>query len=130
MGRSLNDLALLYEAQGRYAEAEPLYKRALAIDEKALGPDDPSVGTSLNNLAELYRAQGRYAEAEPPQTGTHHRRKDAGSRPLDVGRPLNNLALLYHAQGRCRGRFLQRASPSPRRRWGPTTRLWDRHSAT
>jgi tetratricopeptide (TPR) repeat protein len=34
----LNDLASLYQNQGRYTEAEPLYKRALAISEKALGP--------------------------------------------------------------------------------------------
>jgi tetratricopeptide (TPR) repeat protein len=51
--------------QGRYAEAEPLYKRSLAIREKALGPDHPDVALSLNNLAGLYDNQGRYAEAEP-----------------------------------------------------------------
>ena len=51
--------------QGRYAEAEPLYKRALAIREKALGPDHPDVAKALNNLAVLYQKQGRYAEAEP-----------------------------------------------------------------
>jgi tetratricopeptide (TPR) repeat protein len=62
---SLNNLAELYQAQGRYAEDEPLYKRSLAIKEKAFGPDHPDVALSLNNLAELYRAQGRYAEAEP-----------------------------------------------------------------
>ena len=49
---------------GRYADAEPLYKRSLAIIEKALGPDHPHVATSLNNLA-AYREQGRYADAEP-----------------------------------------------------------------
>ena len=41
--QSLNNLAHLYRAQGRYADAEPLYKRALAIREKALGPDHPDV---------------------------------------------------------------------------------------
>ncbi len=51
--------------QGQYAQAEPLYKRSLAIREKALGPDHPDVATSLNNLAELYRAQNQYAQAEP-----------------------------------------------------------------
>ena len=56
MALSLNNLAALYVAQGRYAEAEPLYKRSLAIQEKALGPDHPDVGTSLNNLAGLYTA--------------------------------------------------------------------------
>jgi len=34
-------LAYAYEAQGRYPEAEPLLKRALAIREKALGPEHP-----------------------------------------------------------------------------------------
>ena len=48
-----------------YAEVEPLFKRALVIAEKALGPVHPRVATSLNNLAILYLAQGRYAEAEP-----------------------------------------------------------------
>ncbi len=62
---SLNNLAVVYRSQGRYAEAEPLHERALAIREEALGPDHPDVATSLNNLAELYRGQGRYAEAEP-----------------------------------------------------------------
>ena len=62
---ALNNLAALYDDQGRYAEAEPLYKRALAIDEKALGPDHPDVALSLNNLAALYDNQGRYADALP-----------------------------------------------------------------
>ena len=44
---TLNNLASVYEAQGRYAQAEPLYKRALAIREKALGPDHPDVAQSL-----------------------------------------------------------------------------------
>jgi Tetratricopeptide repeat len=47
----LNNLAKLYRVTGRYAEAEPLCQRPLAIDEKALGPDHPSVAMSLNNMA-------------------------------------------------------------------------------
>ena len=38
-------LAGIYKAQGRYVEAEPLMKRSLAIREKALGPEHPSVAT-------------------------------------------------------------------------------------
>ncbi len=60
---SLNNLALLYAAQGRYAKAEPLYQRALAIVEKALGPDHPNVATSLENYAALLRKIGRTTEA-------------------------------------------------------------------
>ncbi len=51
--------------QGNNTEAEPLYRRALEIREKQLGPNHPDVAQSLNNLAELLRAQGNYAEAEP-----------------------------------------------------------------
>ena len=61
----LNNLAALYRNQGRYTDAEPLYKRSLAIWEKALGPEHPDVALGLNNLAALYRNQGRYTDAEP-----------------------------------------------------------------
>ena len=62
---TLNDQAESYKEEGRYADAEPLYKRVLAINQKALGPDHPSVALALNDLAGLYVAQGRYADAEP-----------------------------------------------------------------
>jgi hypothetical protein len=35
------------------------YERALAIWEKALGPEHPDAAQSLHNLAGLYQAQGR-----------------------------------------------------------------------
>ena len=47
-------------------DAEPLYERALAIYEKALGPEHPDTANSLNNLAALYRKQGRDAEGGAP----------------------------------------------------------------
>ncbi len=50
----LNNLAALYDTQGKYVEAEALYQRSLAIREKALGPEHPDVAISLNNLAFLY----------------------------------------------------------------------------
>ncbi len=98
---SLNNLALLYYNQGKYADAEPLYKRALAIKEKALGPEHPSVATSLNNLAALYRVQGRYAEAEPlHKRALAIREKALGPDHPYVATSLNNLALLYDDQGK------------------------------
>src|SRR5271157_1916283 len=56
-------LADVYDNQGKYADAEGLHKRALAIREKALGKDHPQVADTLNNLAIVYRAQAKYAEA-------------------------------------------------------------------
>ena len=54
MPTSLNNLATVYQAQGKYAEAEPLLKRALAIDQKALDPEHPDTVISLSNLAVLH----------------------------------------------------------------------------
>src|SRR5205814_4168375 len=62
--RQLNDLALLYQHQGRYTDAEPLYQRSLAMLEDTLGPNHPAVAASLGNLAALYQQEGRYADAE------------------------------------------------------------------
>ena len=59
----LNSLAAVYFAQGQYPKAEPLCKRALAIGEKALGPNHPDLVTSLENLAKLYRETNREKEA-------------------------------------------------------------------
>ncbi len=64
MAQSLNNLAELYRAQGRYAEAEPHYQRALAILEKVLGPEHPDVATSLENYAALLRETEREDQAE------------------------------------------------------------------
>jgi tetratricopeptide (TPR) repeat protein len=61
----MNDLALWLKNRAEHGEAEPLYRRALAIDEKSFGPDHPDVARGLNNLAELLRATNRLAEAEP-----------------------------------------------------------------
>jgi hypothetical protein len=48
-------LAFLYKDHGRYAKAEPLYKRSLPITKKLLGREHPSVGNTLNSMAELNR---------------------------------------------------------------------------
>jgi Tfp pilus assembly protein PilF len=60
---SLNNLALLYASQGKYAEAEPRYQRALAIREKALSPEHPAVVTILENYAALLCQTGREMQA-------------------------------------------------------------------
>lgn len=51
----LNSLAGLYQAQGKYSEAEPLSKRSLGIWEKSLGPEHPDVAKVLDGYAQLLR---------------------------------------------------------------------------
>jgi hypothetical protein len=62
---ALNNLAGLLRATNRLVEAEPLFRRALAIDEQSYGLDHPTVATHLNDLALLLRATNRLGEAEP-----------------------------------------------------------------
>jgi tetratricopeptide (TPR) repeat protein len=89
--RLMNELGVLFATKARYREAEPLYRRALAIDEASRGPDHPNVATRLNNLALLLRDTNRLAEAEPlyqraltiliafeHRTGHQHPNRDAG----------------------------------------------------
>ena len=92
---------LLYQSQGRYGDAEPLIRRSLAILEKALGPDHPSVATGVNNLALLYRAQGRYAEAEPLyKRSLGIAEKALGPEHPHVAQSLENYAALLRKTGR------------------------------
>ncbi|MBH8576113.1 tetratricopeptide repeat protein, partial [Nostocaceae cyanobacterium CENA369] len=101
LATSLNNLASLYDSQGRYNEAEPLYIQALALTRKLLGEEHPSVASSLNNLALLYYSQGRYSEAEPLYIQALALwRKLLGEEHPSVASSLNNLAGLYYSQGR------------------------------
>jgi CHAT domain-containing protein/tetratricopeptide (TPR) repeat protein len=96
-------IAELHRA-GKYAEAIPLAHRALAIYEKALGPNHSDLAPGLNNLAFLYSKQGRYADAEPLyQRSLAIREKALGPNHPNVALVLNNLATLYERQGRYAG---------------------------
>jgi tetratricopeptide (TPR) repeat protein len=65
LAATLNTLAVLYHAQKKYAQAEPLYQQVLKLLEQTVGPDHPTLATTLNNLAVVYEAQDKYAEAAP-----------------------------------------------------------------
>jgi tetratricopeptide (TPR) repeat protein len=49
----LNNLAYLYQSQGRYAEDEPLYRRSLEIFTTKLGLNHPNTQQVQENLARL-----------------------------------------------------------------------------
>jgi hypothetical protein len=51
---SVKSLTAIYQARGRYAQAEALLQRPIAIDEKVRGPNDSVVGAWLNGLASVY----------------------------------------------------------------------------
>jgi hypothetical protein len=56
---TVSNLGIEYWRMGRYAEAEPLLKRDLALTERARGANSPSVAQTLVNLAVLYEELAR-----------------------------------------------------------------------
>jgi hypothetical protein len=70
VARELVDLAGLFRADGRYAEAQALCERALIIEDHALGRKNPETIRTINELAAVYRAQGRNKDADAILTRT------------------------------------------------------------
>jgi len=60
----MNNIALLYKDQERWAEAEKLQVQVLIICKKKLGSEHPNTLTSMGNLALTYYKEGRLNEAE------------------------------------------------------------------
>jgi tetratricopeptide (TPR) repeat protein len=97
----LNNLAALLQETNRRAEAEPLIRHALKIDEDSFGPDHPRVAIRLGNLAWLLKMTNRFAEAEPLMRRALKIGEDSfGPNHPDVAIRLNNLAQLLTATNR------------------------------
>ncbi len=96
----MNNLALLYESQGRYGEAAPLCKEALQLRKKVLGKEHPDTLISMNNLAELYKSQGRYGEADPLYKGVLQiiEKTLDENHPYTIGIQMNYFVLLVNME--------------------------------
>ena len=95
MATSLNNLAELYHDQGQYAEAEPLFERALAIREQALGPGASERGHEPQQPGGALPGPRQYAKAEPLyQRALAIGEKALGPEHPDVATSLNNLVQL------------------------------------
>lgn len=98
-GRLAQNLSI----QGRYAEADVLFRQILAEQKARHDAFDEDTGTALNNLASNLDAMGDYAAAEP----LYRQALDVLESKLGTFDPktasvLNNLALNLDAQGRAK----------------------------
>lgn len=87
--------------RGRYEQAEPLLRRALALREQLSGPTHPVTAHYLNDLATLYLYDGKYEQAEPlylRALAIHE--QQANPNPPDIAGGYNDLAVLYEYQGK------------------------------
>ena len=101
LGSTLLYLANLYRKQGKYGEIEPLYKRGLAIREKAFGENHPSIVVFLNSLASLYAQQSKRVEAEAlyKRALAIEENTLGNTHPDEVWATLNGLVGIYNATG-------------------------------
>jgi tetratricopeptide (TPR) repeat protein len=90
VARSASDLGLLLRNQGERRAAEPWLRRALDIDERALGPDSPLVAEDLENLASVLPEE---------QALTLYRRAAEHADPVIAARNLARLAAFEETRG-------------------------------
>nr|WP_164689287.1 tetratricopeptide repeat protein [Herpetosiphon llansteffanensis] len=96
-----NSLGYFEDLRGAYAEAQPLYERALAITEAVLGAEHPDTAGSVNNLAFVLAQQGRYGEAQGLfERALAIREAVLGAEHPDTAQSVNNLAGVLERQGR------------------------------
>ena len=119
---AFHNLALLYEHQGKMAEAEEMYQRALSGKEKAWGPEHISTLNTVNNLGNLYANQGKMVEAEEMyQRALSGYEKARGPEHTSTLDTVNNLGVLYANQGKTveAEEIYQRALSGYEKAWGP-----------
>jgi len=94
-------LGLFVQYQGRYAEAQTLYKRALTVRRLLVGENHSDTARSMNNLAESLHYQGLYREAQELfERALAVREGLLGLEHPDTARSVNNLAVVLERQGR------------------------------
>lgn len=95
VGIRLNDVALLLEPQ----TAEPLLRRALALQDKPGAAKNPDTASTLNNLANVLLATGRVTQAEPLlRRGLSILEDTLGPRHPRVATASSNLADILRAR--------------------------------
>jgi CHAT domain-containing protein/tetratricopeptide (TPR) repeat protein len=100
-GYALKALGIAYQEQGKYAEAEDVYRRALATLEKTLGKNHEDVALTLTRLASVCDEEGKYGEAEALYgRALAIYEKVRGPGHPDVANAINNFAALYFHQGK------------------------------
>jgi CHAT domain-containing protein len=100
LGAELNSVAGLYLGEKRYADAEPLYRRWLAIIEKTRGADHLDVRLPLDALAALHERQDKHAEALPfRERALTIVKKARAAAHGDVKKAVDALASLYEKVG-------------------------------
>jgi Flp pilus assembly protein TadD len=96
---SLEALAQIMLRQQQLPRAEDLFRRALALRERAFGADHPVVAITLNGLAAAYAARGAYSSAEGVLRRALVAVETDPSARRELAATLSALGKLYFRQG-------------------------------
>ncbi|MBH5398598.1 tetratricopeptide repeat protein [Bradyrhizobium sp. CNPSo 4010] len=97
---SLEDLGLLYQKLRRYADAEPLFLRALDYAQRFYVPSDPNLAVALLNLAGLEEDLGKHEECIRYASQSIQKFDEAKVENLALGLALDALGSAYGQLGR------------------------------
>jgi len=97
----MNNLGVVYRAEGKWTQAETLLTRVLETKRRVLGEEHPETLISMLNLAVLYGDKREYSKAEPRMAEAVNRE----SRTLGPEHPntlagKSSLASLYANEGK------------------------------
>ncbi|MHC4217914.1 MAG: serine/threonine-protein kinase, partial [Planctomycetota bacterium] len=93
-------IGITYHSLGRYAAAEPQFRRALEIRKSVHRGDHAELADVMNELGHLMTSTGRYDEAEQLlREALRMRRAVLGNEHADVATSLNNLGKVLIRRG-------------------------------
>ena len=93
----MSNLASAYKSQGKYSDAEALFKPCLDKMKVVLGESNPNTLNTMNSLADVCDLQGKHSDAEVLFKRCLAKRKVVlGENHPDTLRTMNNLAHLYN----------------------------------
>jgi tetratricopeptide (TPR) repeat protein len=99
--KSMDDLALNLNRQGRHQDAEKVLRDTIEIRRRVFGARNPETLASMSSLGITLTVQSRYAEAERLQTETLDlQRRVLGPEHPETLRSMTNLANTLGREGR------------------------------
>ena len=98
---AMNDLAIVLDRMGKFAEEQKILEEVVAVKRRTLGPEDPLTLRSVNNLAITLAMQGLLEDAvKLLEENLEIQRRVEGPESITTLRSMYNLAIMRRHLGR------------------------------
>jgi tetratricopeptide (TPR) repeat protein len=96
----MHGLAIILRTEGKYAEAEKIFREVLDKQGRLLGREHPETAETMTQLARDLQSQGRYPEAEKlDREALGIQQRIGGPESLDARIAQDELALVFEEEG-------------------------------